>query len=264
MEYATLRKIAMDAHGPQVDDDVSQSIIRLDPDPERGAIVSIPSPFILDTIIQRVIKGDAKKLKDWFDLFMRPSFSKETAGWILYNAFHRSLLRKGQWPVLELKEETSRTQDYWRSVPRPAPTTLCHMIFHSQTQSVYLTPTISEDQPLIMPIQPYDIDATLNLKSDAMCYYQPIQRNRATFDGFIWTGHTVGVAVVFHATVNESHTVKKKDFDWLLGLAGIKEVWYVAVTPADVHVHFPVEQEVVQESRIAKRYHIKIDLDEVG
>ena len=262
MEYATLRKIAIDAGAHQMDDDVSHLILRFDPDPERGAIVSIPSPFILDMIIQRVIKGDAEKLRDWFDLFMRSSFSRGTAGWILDSVFHHSLLRKGQWPVLELKEEKARTQFHWRSVS-PAPTTSYHMIFNSQAQNISITSTISEDQPLIMPTQPYDVSVTLNLRSD-MCYYQPIQRNQATFDGFIWTGHNAGLAVVFQATVSESHTVKKKGFDWLLGLTGVKEVWYVAVTPADIKVDFLVEQGVVQESRIARHYHIKMNLNEVG
>jgi len=263
MEYSILRKMATDAIRHQIDDDVSQSILRFDPDTRRRAIVSLPSPFVSDMIVQQVIKGDANKQRDWFSLFTGAFSSRRTAGWILGSAFSRSLLRRGQWPVFELKEEDTQTRYYWRSIlPIPA-TSPSYIIFNSRTQSVDICSAPSDDQPLIMPTQFYDTNAILSL-TPVMCYYHPIERNQGTFDGFIWTGYTRGLAIVFQATVSESHAVKAKGFNWLLSLPGVKEAWYVAVTPADIEINFPVEKGVVRESRIIKRYHIRMNMEDIG
>jgi len=259
MKYSTLSGMATDASRRQMDDDVSQSILRFDPDTRRRAIVSLPSPFVSDMIVQQVIKGDANKLRDWFSLFIGALSSKRTAGWILNSAFSRSLLRRGQWPIFELKEEETQTRYRWRSIS-PIPH---HLIFNPQTQSVDIRSAPSDDQPLIMPTQFYDTNAILSLTPD-MCYYHPIERNQETFDGFIWTGYIRGLAIVFQVTVSESHAVKAKGFNWLLSLPGVKEAWYIAVAPADIEINFPVEKGVVRESRITKRYHIRMNMEDIG
>ena len=260
MTYATLCTITMDARAHRMDDDASHSILRIDPDSERRASVSLPSPFISDMIIQRVIGGHAEKLREWFDLFMLPRFeSRETARWILDSVFRCSLLRKGQCPVFMFNELVVMSGKYhWRvSPPSASPR---YMVFHPQTEDVEIRSISSDDGPFFIPTEQYDVQARPNLRS-GMCYYQPVQGDQAAFDGFLWSGHIRGLVVVFQAIASEKHTMKTKGLYWLFDLAGVKEVWYVMVTPADLKIDFTVDNSAVVGGRIWEYYHVKMNIE---
>ena len=164
----------------------------------------------------------------------------------------------GQWPVLNLSQKQDETLVHLRSVSNPSPPNPPHMIFDMKTKSIS-TQSKPSTKLVPVPIEHYDVGNQDLILRSTMCYYQPIQRNQATFDGFVWSGKGLGVAVVFQATVSGSHTVKKSGLVWLLKLAHVKKVWYViAVTPADLHIEFILEKGVNDLIEKEKWFHIKI------
>jgi len=83
------------------------------------------------------------------------------------------------------------------------------MVFNSGVRPACETTS----RPLEVPIDLYDAkDDTLSLRG-SLCYYQPIWRDQANFDGFLWSGD--GLAIVFQTAVgdHDNHTVKKSGFD---------------------------------------------------
>lgn len=66
------------------------------------------------------------------------------------------------------------------------------------------------------------------------------------------------MAVVFQATTSHNHTVKKSGLIWLLDLDRATEVWYVAVTPANLNTNFTLEKGVSNLVEKTKRFYIKM------
>jgi len=233
----------LDAATQEMDGIILEFIIRYDPNRSRQAVVSLASHFVSDVIIQQFIKGDTEKLKDWHRFSLRSRLvSGRTIEWILYAAFHRSLLRKGQWPVMELEQKWVREQCHWCSV-WPTPVASQYMISDSQAEDASIRSIPQPNQQFsVILLDVYDMDMPLSLHR-GMGYYRSAECNqREASDGSLRSGNARGLAVVFQATVNCDRKVKRSGFDWLLGLSDVKEVWYVAVTPEDLRLRFAVDE----------------------
>ena len=126
-------------------------------------------------------------------------------------------------------------------------------------KSIVVKPSLETARMLLgVPTQLYDVKNEDLILGASISYYQPLQRNQATFDGFFWDGK--GLAVVFQAIVNSAHLVKKSGLEWLSKLDGVSRIWYIAVIPDDVTVDLTLEEGVTGMIEEGQRYQIRITL----
>ena len=126
-------------------------------------------------------------------------------------------------------------------------------------KSIVVKPSLESARLLLgVPTQLYDVKNEELILGASISYFQPLQRNQATFDGFFWDGK--GLAVVFQTIVNDTHLVKKSSLEWLSKLDGVSRIWYIAVTPDDATVDFTFEEGVKSMIEDGQRYQIRITL----
>lgn len=153
----------------------------------------------------------------------------------------------------------AKSKYHWKSTPHSDFTSteqLPHLIFHADQIALITQRGRCPIEDTRLPFYfHYHVKRTIALKDG---YYQPIEQDQPSFDSFLYS-EMDRRAVVFQATVSETHGVKLEGLQWLKNQDGVEDIWFVVVTPLP-SVDLILDEGV--KKLVSCRFHIQLQEDD--
>jgi hypothetical protein len=234
------------------DDDISHCILTAYPrtDERHRAVVMPASRYVRELLVQQLRHAVHLGADEIYSTFLQTPFSMSCAGILLDVVIHKKFIGGGCWPLLPMAKSShpGPHNQHWKSIPGA---------IHTMHLSISETGFNIGESERIKPtseIPHYDFDVAKTTRLDSG-YYKPLQSQQVTFDGFLYNAVNKH-AVIFQATVSETHDVKQLGINQLVKL-GAKELTYILITSPDKLVDLAFPSQITD--KIGQRFQITLE-----